>query len=74
VTTTTAAGDGAAPVAQPARSSAAGSGWRSAPARATTVLTIHPEEYGYVYADLKRIAVLAVSIFAVLILLSFIIK
>jgi hypothetical protein len=32
------------------------------------------EEYPYVYADLKRIAILASIMFAILILLSFVIK
>jgi hypothetical protein len=37
-------------------------------------LTIRAEDYGYVYSDLKRIAVLAAAIFAVLIALTFVIK
>lgn len=32
------------------------------------------EEYPYVYADLKRIAILASIMFAILIILSFVIK
>ncbi len=56
------------------RQATASGGWRSTPARASAMLSIRPEDYSYVYSDLKRIAVLAVSIFAVLIALSFIIK
>ncbi len=49
---------------------------RSASAARTPagILTIRPEEYRYVYGDLKRIAVVDVAIFAVLVLLSFIIR
>ena len=65
------------PVAQPhteaARPAASAGGWR-APARQAAVTTIHPEEYSYVYSDLKRIAVLATSIFAILIALTLIIR
>ena len=32
------------------------------------------EEYPYVYQDLKRIAILAASVFAVMIILSFVIR
>jgi hypothetical protein len=50
-------------------------GWRSAPAsRAVTSISLRPEDYHYIYTDLRRIAVLAAAIFAVLIILSFIIK
>ena len=69
-----------APVKQPvqerseaARPAASGSGWR-APTRSSVAQTIRPEDYGYVYSDLRRIAVLAGSIFLVLIALSFIVK
>ena len=58
---------------RPAASS--GGGWRSAPARPMSAgLTIHAEDYHYVYSDLRRIAVLAVAVFAILIILSFVIK
>jgi len=57
-----------------ARPAAAGSGWRSAPGRSSAVTTIRAEDYQYVYSDLKRIAVLAASVFVVLLALSFIIK
>lgn len=54
---------------------AGSSGWRSTAARAPVAgQMIRPEEYTYVYSDLKRIAVLGGGIFAVLIILSFIIK
>jgi len=55
-----------------ARPSAA-SCWRQTPARSAAVATIHPEEYSYVYGDLKRIAILSAIIFAILIGLSFVI-
>lgn len=42
------------------------------PGRATTV--DFGEQYGYLYDDLKRIAVLAGTMFAILIVLSFVIK
>jgi hypothetical protein len=48
--------------------------WRSSPAQRTAVATIRPDEYRYVYSDLKRIAVLATGILATLVILSFIIK
>jgi hypothetical protein len=58
-----------------ARPVASSSGWRAAPARAAAAgLTIRPEDYHYVYSDLKRIAVMAAGIFAILIVLSFIIR
>ena len=57
------------------RPAASSSGWRAAPTRAAAVgQTIRAEDYHYVYSDLKRIAVMAAGIFAVLIALSFIIK
>jgi hypothetical protein len=50
--------------------------WRSTPAArsSTATLSIRAEDYSYVYGDLKRIAVLAVSMIAVLVVLSFIIN
>lgn len=61
--------------AESPRPAASSGGWRAAPARATAVgQTIRAEDYHYVYSDLKRIAVMAVGVFAVLIVLSFIIK
>jgi hypothetical protein len=38
------------------------------------VLTIRPEDYRYVYSDLKRIAVLATGIVVTLVILTFVIK
>ena len=73
------AGNATKPVAQERsdapRPAASGSGWRSAPARASSVAqTIRAEDYHYVYSDLRRIAVMAISLFIVLIALSFIIR
>jgi hypothetical protein len=48
--------------------------WRSAPAQRAAVLTIRPEDYRYVYSDLKRIAVLATGIVVTLVILTFVIK
>jgi len=62
-----------ASAARPAASTSSVS-WRSSPAQRTTVATIRPEEYKYVYSDLKRIAVLAAGILGTLVILSFIIK
>lgn len=61
--------------AESPRPAASGGGWRAAPARAAAAgQTIRAEDYHYVYSDLRRIAVMAVGVFAVLIVLSFIIK
>lgn len=60
---------------QTSRQVTSGVGWRSAPAsRVATSISLRPEDYHYIYSDLRRIAVLAAAIFAVLIILSFIIK
>lgn len=59
---------------EPARPAASSSGWRQPSGRTAAVQTIRPEEYHYVYGDLKRIAVLSVIVFSVLIALSFVIK
>jgi hypothetical protein len=49
--------------------------WKSAAApRSGASLLIRPEEFTYVYSDLKRIAVLAVGLIAVLVALTFVIK
>jgi hypothetical protein len=54
---------------------ASGGGWRSTPARSALVgQTIRAEDYHYVYSDIRRIGVLAAGIFAVLIVVSFIIN
>ena len=60
--------------ATPLTTTDSSSGWLQTPARVSQSLTIRPEDYGYVYSDLKRIAVLGASIFIVLIALSFVIK
>ncbi len=47
----------------------------TAPATATASKTVDfREEYSYVYADLKRIAIIAAALLAVLIVLSLVIK
>jgi hypothetical protein len=57
------------------RPAASSGGWRTTPARPMSAgLTIRAEDYHYVYSDLRRIAVFAVCIFAILIILSFVIK
>jgi hypothetical protein len=43
-------------------------------ARPSGTISLRPEDYAYVYNDLKRIAVLAGLIFGVMIILSFVIK
>ena|GEM_PF-3399686 len=59
--------------ARPATSSVT---WKAAPAArpSSASISIRPEDYRYVYGDLKRIAVLATSIFAILIILSFVLN
>ena len=49
--------------------------WKTAAAsRSASGLLIHPEDFSYVYSDLRRIAVLAVGLIAVLVALTFVIK
>ncbi len=43
-------------------------------ARSSGVATIRTEDYTYIYNDLRRIAILALIMFAILIALSFVIK
>lgn len=47
---------------------------RLAPAPKATTMADLAEEYRYVYADLRRIAVIAMAMFALLVLLNFIVK
>jgi hypothetical protein len=42
--------------------------------RSSGVATIRTEDYTYIYNDLRRIAILAFTMFAILIILSFVIK
>jgi hypothetical protein len=48
--------------------------WRSSSGPRAAAATIRPDDYKYVYSDLKRIAVFATGILATLIILTFIIK
>lgn len=47
---------------------------RLAPAPKATTVADLAEEYRYVYADLRRIAIIAVAMFALLVLLNFVVK
>lgn len=42
--------------------------------RSSGVATIRTEDYTYIYNDLRRIVILAATMFAILIILSFVIK
>ena len=66
------AATGQADVSRPASSSVTFKTAASRPAGAT--LSIHPEDYAYIYHDLRRIFVVAGALFVVLIVLTFIIK
>lgn len=69
---------GSAPVRQQTdgpHSASASVTWKSAStSRSSSGLAIRPEDYTYVYSDLRRIAVLAVGLLAVLLALTFVIK
>jgi hypothetical protein len=43
-------------------------------ARSSGVATIRTEDYTYIYSDLRRIAILALIMFTILFVLSFVIK
>lgn len=47
---------------------------RLAPTPKATTMADLAEEYRYVYADLRRIAIIAVAMFALLVLLNFVVK
>jgi hypothetical protein len=70
--TTTPAAAGQADAPRPASSSVTFKSAATRPAAAT--LLIHPEEYAYIYHDLRRIFVVAGALFAILFVLAFIIK
>jgi len=42
--------------------------------RSSGVAAIRTDDYTYIYSDLRRIAILALTMFAILIILSFVIK
>jgi hypothetical protein len=42
--------------------------------RSSSVAAIRTDDYTYIYSDLRRIAILAATMFAILIILSFVIK
>ena len=66
-----ASGAPAAPAAPAAARPAWSSGQRMA-ARSTG--TIRSEDYRYIYSDLRRIGILAGSVFAILVVLSFVLR
>jgi hypothetical protein len=56
------------------RPASSGVTFKSASRPSGATLSIHAEDYGYIYHDLRRIAVVAGALFAVLIVLTFIIR
>ena len=61
--------------AAPAAPAAARPAWSSGQRTATrSTGTIRAEDYRYIYSDLRRIGILAGSVFAVLVVLSFVLR
>ena len=67
-------GDGIQSVVQTAQATKSDTPSKSVSASVTRTTAVVTEEYGYVLSDLRRLGILSVGTFAVLIILGFIIR